>query len=64
MITYQPIADPKYREDVPPLERTITPDDHDEPQDLEDLDSGLANPLSSGPPAFMSAPNGRTCRLR
>ncbi|KAF4760048.1 hypothetical protein HAV15_006166 [Penicillium sp. str.  len=55
--------DPKDREDVPPLERTSTPEEHDEDQNLEDLDSGLANPLSSGPPAFMSAPNGRTFYL-
>ncbi|KAJ5959849.1 uncharacterized protein N7479_006999 [Penicillium vulpinum] len=55
--------DPKGREDVPTLERTRSPEDHDEPQDLEDLDSELANPLSSGPPAFMSAANGRTFYL-
>ncbi|QQK41562.1 Fungal transcriptional regulatory protein, N-terminal [Penicillium digitatum] len=55
--------DPKDPQDVPPLERTTTPEDHDEAQDLEDLDSGLANPLSSGPPTFMSAANGRTFYL-
>ncbi|KAJ5514652.1 Transcription factor [Penicillium fimorum] len=58
----QPI-DPKDREHVPTLERTRAREDHDEPQDLEDLDSELANPLSSGPPAFMSAANGRTFYL-
>ncbi|KAJ5834501.1 hypothetical protein N7447_000527 [Penicillium robsamsonii] len=58
----QPI-DPKDREHVPTLESTRTPGDHDEPQDLDALDSELANPLSSGPPAFMSAANGRTFYL-
>ncbi|CAP91208.1 Pc13g01390 [Penicillium rubens Wisconsin 54-1255] len=55
--------DPKDRERVPTLERTSTPDDHNEPRELDDLDSELANPLSSGPPAFMSAANGRTFYL-
>ncbi|KXG45193.1 Transcription factor [Penicillium griseofulvum] len=58
----QPI-DPKDHDYVPSLERTRTPEEHDEPQDLEEQDSGLANPLSSGPPAFMSAANGRTFYL-
>ncbi|KAJ5774262.1 hypothetical protein N7457_009158 [Penicillium paradoxum] len=55
--------DLKDREDVPTLERTSTPEDHGESHDLEDQDSGLANPLSTGPPAFMSAANGRTFYL-
>ena len=53
-------TDPKDGEDVP-LDRTTTPEDQDGSQDLEDPESSLANPLSTGPPAFMSAANGRTC---
>jgi hypothetical protein len=52
-------TDPKDHEDAS-LDR-ITPKDHDESHDYEDPDSGLTNPLSSGPPAFMAAANGRTC---
>ncbi|KAJ6044107.1 hypothetical protein N7499_006611 [Penicillium canescens] len=53
--------DPKDHEDAS-LDR-ITPKDQDESQDYEDPDSSLTNPLSSGPPAFMAAANGRTFYL-
>ena len=57
------MLDPKDGGSVPPLDRTATPEDQDDSQELEDPESGLANPLSNGPPAFMSAANGRTCKL-
>ncbi|KAJ5341000.1 hypothetical protein N7541_010124 [Penicillium brevicompactum] len=56
-------TDPKDGGSVPPLDRTATPEDQDDSQELEDPESGLANPLSNGPPAFMSAANGRTFYL-
>ncbi|GLI82258.1 hypothetical protein PoHVEF18_010686 [Penicillium ochrochloron] len=41
-----------------------TPNDRDDlHHELEDPASGLTNPLSTGPPAFMSAENGRTFYL-
>lgn len=33
-------------------------------EELDDASSCLTNPLTSGPPAFMSAKNGRTCTSR
>lgn len=49
--------------DAPNLPRH-SPNEFEDSQianDLEGPESGLTNPLSTGPPAFMSAENGRTC---
>lgn len=52
------------KHDSPHLSRSSI-QDHEEAnqlhQEIEDPASGLTNPLSTGPPAFMSADNGRTC---
>ncbi|KAJ5110164.1 hypothetical protein N7532_002809 [Penicillium argentinense] len=56
---------PNLKEDSPQLSRS-SPQEHEDPQihnEIEDPASGLTNPLSTGPPAFMSADNGRTFYL-
>lgn len=56
-------VDPKDRNDLSNIAKSSPPDNEDVNQELEDPASGLTNPLSTGPPAFMSAENGRTCTL-
>ncbi|KAJ5657435.1 uncharacterized protein N7484_001084 [Penicillium longicatenatum] len=46
-----------------PNEKEDARSNHDIEPELEDPASGLTNPLSTGPPAFMSAENGRTFYL-
>ncbi|KAJ5376902.1 hypothetical protein N7509_013788 [Penicillium cosmopolitanum] len=57
---------PDLKHDSPQLSRSSV-HDHEEShqlhQEIEDPASGLTNPLSTGPPAFMSADNGRTFYL-
>ncbi|KAJ5141611.1 hypothetical protein N7526_002606 [Penicillium atrosanguineum] len=58
--------DPKDQHDTPGELRRSSLNDNTESQlqnELEDPASGLTNPLSSGPPAFTSAENGRTFYL-
>lgn len=55
------LQDSKDQNDVSDIARSSPNDHEDLHHGLEDPASGLTNPLSTGPPAFMSAENGRTC---
>lgn len=57
------MVDPKDRNDISDIAKSSLHDNEDLSHELEDPASGLTNPLSTGPPAFMSAENGRTCTL-
>lgn len=57
------MVDPKQRNDLSDIAKSSPHDNEDLNHELEDPASGLTNPLSTGPPAFMSAENGRTCTL-
>ncbi|KAJ5699073.1 transcriptional regulator family: Fungal Specific TF [Penicillium macrosclerotiorum] len=57
--------DPKDQHDISEIIKSSPHDNQDLQlhQELEDPTSGLTNPMSTGPPAFMSAENGRTFYL-